>query len=1142
MESFQASIQISQPLNDHAWNLLKPRLLTQRASAEKREKEKSEQSHLLQAEYKQRRQQEAQLKDRKEHMEREWDNMQTPIRNHIAELADQRIEGKWGGGKYVTKENCPQFAADVLLNVRQQFYNEVSHQNKKALLGKNMGIDVTVSSNRILILENMRWLFDTKIKPFTESFQKELFLCHGCDGNFKFYGLESVVQHYAAKHTTTLSCGPQVVSWRAEWPEYPLFHPEPSVAKAASYKVPTPLNGFLQIPPNRDPEILNNFGNFGRTKISSAQPALDMYNASQFPSTTFKDVHAPTYHPRQDGHHSPSKTLNTWHPNFQAPQDTTIHNSNILPSLSTSQASQAFNPQLPHYAYPEFSKAQDHEPKAWHGPDTSEHNSGILTRQSNFSTKPSISSYPPYQVPVGEQSEQTIRSYHFQLEEMAKHTREVWDAISDIKDIPESVRIYVVIQNMVSRFRKTFPQDPSLGMFSDGLNHNALMRPIRTLKGLGCKVCVMNGSGAGRSQQYFAQLPIGDRWLYTLPQLLQHFRVAHVEFPSLPSDTTVGLENLRLDWKFDMIELPETHLVKNLINAPGLDDMKLSLITGVFPGVFPTLKPRIGARDSRDLASGYGAGYYVAGKRQGITAEIYSGSPSISEPVGEAQLPHRPYSAFRELSQPAHSSESPGEDEYDPHRPAVLGKTVPSRTRMTRPRKGFRASPLDTANSSLWCPEDNFSPASLKSIDHSNSYKITSDRRIEGSDQSDHFYKRSDRIQHSVSPQKQTNPLPGVKLSNELPNQFKEHAYEDVNGQDSIDIPSPKHSRVSENDQADDRSTSLGPGKRSVSAQEDATAAEEFLDSLASLSSINHARKSVPSHREESGPMVQPEGTSRDTDRQINSNSALESQGWRADIGSQRSEVDKHVIPIRTGLSKGNEYDEPNLYKTPIFDHEYDTSHRSQSQLHRSSNKSRIGRRSPNTYGTYEAPSRTIIHNRYETNEQIMETPQFRDGSFRTARTSQYRSRSRSPRPIPLGTTYYRARTPTEERRQEPVYHVRSPSLHKDTRPPRVIGYDYPTHDRYEYIDDRRLSDHGLRQRVEFVPVRVEDRQSLEPSRFVLAQPTEMMTQPNYVRLDRAYDVDPVYEHHGQFYHADSRPHHAQQSHGTPTFTQGYRH
>ena len=229
MESFQAAIQITQPMTDQAWNILRPRLLAQLPYAERKEKERLQKDETLAEEYKQR-------KETKENSDRAWETSQNPVRNRLGALADAVIQSRWEGGKNLTKNSCPKFAADVLIQTRQKFEDEAA-----IAVGKPIARE---SSNeppaRTLILENMKWLFDTKIKPLPDILQRELFLCNGCDGILKFYGFEGVIQHYAAKHTTALSMGNVVVHWRAHWPEQPPFNPDPTPTRTTTHKIPTP--------------------------------------------------------------------------------------------------------------------------------------------------------------------------------------------------------------------------------------------------------------------------------------------------------------------------------------------------------------------------------------------------------------------------------------------------------------------------------------------------------------------------------------------------------------------------------------------------------------------------------------------------------------------------------------------------------------------------------------------------------------------------------------------------------------------------------------------------------------------------------------------------------------------------------------
>jgi hypothetical protein len=48
MPSFQAAIQIIQPLDDGAWQVLEPRLISQRQDAEQRENERLAQTRVVQ--------------------------------------------------------------------------------------------------------------------------------------------------------------------------------------------------------------------------------------------------------------------------------------------------------------------------------------------------------------------------------------------------------------------------------------------------------------------------------------------------------------------------------------------------------------------------------------------------------------------------------------------------------------------------------------------------------------------------------------------------------------------------------------------------------------------------------------------------------------------------------------------------------------------------------------------------------------------------------------------------------------------------------------------------------------------------------------------------------------------------------------
>lgn len=1136
MDTFQAAIQISQPLTDQAWQVLKPRLLTQRAYAERREKEIFEQGQQLQVEYEQRRHQEAQLKETKESLDREWDNVQIPIRNQIARLADERIEMRWSSGKTVTKDNSPQFAADVLLYVRKRFYDEIAQEEEITVpASRNSRFDAGPPS-RILILENMKWLFDTKVKPFTENFQKELFLCNGCDGNFKFYGLESVVQHYAAKHTTALSCGPQVVSWRAEWPEHPLFHPKPSVAQADYYKIPPPLSSSLQAPIFRDSETSSHFSVYG--------PAMNPLTqaTSRFSPAPSKDSYI--HQQQQNGHHSPFDNQNHFRPGlhnpgkpYDFPQSSDLgvgypssyasYNGFRSPSIP---AAQVTNYQAPVYNL-EPSRVHDPKMSTWHEPEFS----ALISHPVRPPT-----SYSHYVAPNGDHFGQTASIYQSQLDEMARHARDVWSSTSGIKDIPQSVRIFVVIQQMVIRFKKTFPNGPSLGMFVDVLDHNVVMKPIRNQKGLACKVCVTSSSSAGGGQSSYAQPAVENRWLYHLPQLLNHFKTAHLDSIQSIADPMVGIESQTPDWKFDMIELPESHLIAALINAPGMDDAKLELIARVFPGVFPSPLPRIGAAGNAGPVPIFQLGFDRGRPSQAVTPEAYPDSPPRMEPRNETQPFNRPYSGFRELSQPARSSEPPGEDEYDPHRPAFLGKIVPSGTSILHTQKPSRNTSTGNSESSPLRPKHDDYSYMRPSVAPS-TYNGPPHRGAVTDNRNDPHTGNPEGALRSVSPERHVQSLSGVRFNHEPPN-GREHSLREPNLHDNTFGANASHGHISEDGEVKDSAIFLNPRERTLSPQEGINAANKFLDNLSTISNLGVGRNFGPPDHEEYQPTSQPQELSQDLHPQIKPDTAIETSDWRTNVSRRGRDNDLPTSPLRTDSSKVKKYDELVMPQKPASNHEHEANYRSRSILHRPLNESLVSRRSPDLYTTYEAPSRKIVQDRYEMSEAFMEAPRPGDGSFHVTRTSQYRSRSKSPRPISMGTTYYRARTPVNEGRlHDTAYHIHSPPLRTDIRPQRIISYDYPAQDRYEYVDDRRPSDNPIRQRVEYVPVRVGEHAAMEPSRFVIAQPVEMRPQPDYVRFDRGYNGEPVYERHGQLYHADPRPYHAPQSHNAPAFAQGYR-
>ncbi|RCI11319.1 hypothetical protein L249_7329 [Ophiocordyceps polyrhachis-furcata BCC 54312] len=148
----------------------------------------------------------------------------------LSGLVDEIVREWRQGGQEVTKATAPQFAVDVLLEVRKRFY---SRQRRDAM-AQSPGLETTtkkqerVRSTPRLSLGDMKWIFETKISKLICAPVKELFWCSECTSQVKPFQFQSVVQHYAAKHTAALSAGRTVVHWQAEWPEKLIFDLNPS--------------------------------------------------------------------------------------------------------------------------------------------------------------------------------------------------------------------------------------------------------------------------------------------------------------------------------------------------------------------------------------------------------------------------------------------------------------------------------------------------------------------------------------------------------------------------------------------------------------------------------------------------------------------------------------------------------------------------------------------------------------------------------------------------------------------------------------------------------------------------------------------------------------------------------------------------
>lgn len=527
LPAFEAAMQIVLPFQDKDWDFLKPRLLAQRGEAEHRHPGPPVVKDEAQQDRTERRQLEATLattKEARELIDRQWEETQAPLRARIAGLADEAIRETWGKGRKVTRDNCARFAVDVLCYIRKRFYAEIT---EKATAARSAGREVPIDPpegpfTQKLTLENMKWIFDTKIKPHTESCRKELFYCNGCDANPKTFGFEGVIQHYAAKHTTALSLGTIVVHWRAEWPQHPPFRSDPRPSKQLPHS-----HGFR-------PSFVGNLGgavlphghNYPSTNGHAGLSPYQPYPAPGYPPPPYPEQYSaippPVYH---QGPYPP------------APQQLYGQPPPPPPPLPPQQQ-QPYVTQPP--IYPPYQPPATSEPPQGYGPPPP----GVQAYNYNSFQTNAHNSYPGTQLPGYPDG------YQIRLDEVARSSREIWNSLGAIRDLPGSIRVFVTIHHLVKRFHARFGEVPPFTIFIDGLSNNKDMRPVRNVNGLVCKACHLGLGNAPHVQE--------ERKTFSLPQLVNHFQSKHVE----PMQAQ-GVYPL-LDWVLDMVLLPDLETFSGL--------------------------------------------------------------------------------------------------------------------------------------------------------------------------------------------------------------------------------------------------------------------------------------------------------------------------------------------------------------------------------------------------------------------------------------------------------------------------------------------------------------------------------------------------------------------------------------------------
>lgn len=134
-------------------------------------------------------------------------------RSRASQLADEVVSINRANGR-------------AMLYVRTMFYNDAG-QDRDDAVAVAVGTKSNTNSSgypktQQLSIADMMWVFDWKVKHFTDPFARKLFRCNGFS-NRKLFDLQALLTHCAMKHSTNLKKGKPSYLWTSEWPETGIF-------------------------------------------------------------------------------------------------------------------------------------------------------------------------------------------------------------------------------------------------------------------------------------------------------------------------------------------------------------------------------------------------------------------------------------------------------------------------------------------------------------------------------------------------------------------------------------------------------------------------------------------------------------------------------------------------------------------------------------------------------------------------------------------------------------------------------------------------------------------------------------------------------------------------------------------------------
>nr|POF26293.1 hypothetical protein CFP56_22442 [Quercus suber] len=696
IEAFQAAMQITTPMTDKQWDLLRPRILARREAAELFVHQKAEQYAALQSAIPSAAHDDASLKAAREM----YEQAQKPLRQRLGEYADDIVIGQWHGGQGLHQHNAPGFAIQTLQHVYKR-YTEDKHAGRLELDSTPKApasAQNTPLSEPFLSLDNMKWVYENKVKPLTDQHCRDLFICAGCRGlekTSKWFAFEGLIQHYGAKHTSTFSLGNIVVHWEtAAWPGEPGETP-----------FSTDQSAFMKIDRKSAGSKSHNYAH--RTQ----QPVYD--DQAQWlnhrPLNLSQEPHSPGRSPRsgtpsqyyseigRNGHHkyTNGKIARKDHlPSVPQSLDTPSEdNQDLIEQDLFADVASAFWDRLGDVE--NLMPCVRVQTVIHHAVENHYDRHGLQARSERpFSLETLINALHTNtkMVPMKEaqglackmcvaaQTNDAISSQsyyvrtrdvklysfpslvtHFKLH----HTKEgyaMFDWSIHMIELPENPLVADLIRApgmndtklglIAMAFPTAFPPKlPKIGQIPYATTDNPKVpslasrvlnvtkkkrRNMKEAQGLACKMCVAaQTNDAISSQSYYVRTR--DVKLYSFPSLVTHFKLHH---------TKEGYA--MFDWSIHMIELPENPLVADLIRAPGMNDTKLGLIAMAFPTAFPPKLPKIGQIP------------YATTDNPKV--------PSLASRVLNVTKKKRRNQTASRLEA---AGSAPAEDEYDPRRPSI---------------------------------------------------------------------------------------------------------------------------------------------------------------------------------------------------------------------------------------------------------------------------------------------------------------------------------------------------------------------------------------------------------------------------------------------------------------------------------------